>query len=179
MRQDEGEELRDGDVYHPRSPAHVKKRLWKQVSMCETRRDIAWERRRRQILKQGQKRQAGLNELEELDLTDEDLHELKGCIELGFGFNEEAGHRLCSTIPALDLYLSVHRRAAASHASTSELSELIVDDQSSIRSGLPSPSPSASSEQLNVYIPGDDPQLVKTKLKHWAQAVGCSVRQSH
>jgi len=25
---------------------------------------------------------------------------------------------------------------------------------------------------------GDDPELVKTKLRHWAQAVACSVMQS-
>uniref|UniRef100_A0A7N0RCZ2 Uncharacterized protein n=1 Tax=Kalanchoe fedtschenkoi TaxID=63787 RepID=A0A7N0RCZ2_KALFE len=167
----------------PLSPGakNVNKRLSKQLSMCETRRDIAWERRRTQILKQGQRRQL-LNELEELHLlTDEDLHELKGCIELGFGFNEEAGQRLCRTIPALDMYLSVHRRAIASHASTlrtrvssSTLSDL-MDDQSSGGS----PKSSSSSDQWNICSPGDDPQLVKTKLKHWAQAVGCSVRQSY
>lgn len=26
---------------------------------------------------------------------------------------------------------------------------------------------------------GDDPQQVKTKLRHWAQAVACSVLQSY
>jgi len=31
---------------------------------------------------------------------------------------------------------------------------------------------------INV-VAGDDPALIKTKLRHWAQAVACSVMQSH
>lgn len=96
-------------------PWKTKKRLSKQLSMCETSRDIAWERRRRQILRQERKKD-GLNDSE--DLTDEDLHELKGCIELGFGFNEEEGQRLCSTLPALDLYFAVNRQLSFSPIST-------------------------------------------------------------
>ncbi|CAM8938204.1 unnamed protein product [Rhodiola kirilowii] len=202
MRRDEAEGAEESrDMYHPsrrscseadelrRMPSsplaqNVKKKLSKQLSMCETRRDIAWERRRRQILKQEQKRQA-LNDLEELHLTDEDLHELKGCIELGFGFDEESGQRLSNTIPAIDLYLSVHRRAVASHhastlkthVSASALPDLMMDERSPMTPK--SPSSSSSSESWNICSPGDDPQLVKTKLRHWAQAVGCSVRQSY
>jgi len=29
------------------------------------------------------------------------------------------------------------------------------------------------------WYAGDDPEHVKTKLRHWAQAVACSVMQSH
>ena len=85
-----------------------KKRLSKQLSMCETARDIAWEKRRRQILRQERRRNASFDF--EKDLTDEDLHELKGSIELGFGFNEEDGQQLCNTLPALDLYFAVNRQ---------------------------------------------------------------------
>lgn len=92
-----------------------KKRLSKQLSMCETPRDIAWEKRRRQILRQ-ERRKQGI--LESDDLTDEDLHELKGCIELGFGFNEEEGQQLCNTLPALDLYFAVNRQLSPSPVST-------------------------------------------------------------
>ncbi|KAI8022924.1 hypothetical protein LOK49_LG03G01976 [Camellia lanceoleosa] len=88
-----------------------RKKLSKQLSMCETTRDTAWERRRRQILRQERKKQ-GINDSEVL--TDDDLSELKGCIELGFGFNEENGQRLCNTLPALDLYFAVNRQFATS-----------------------------------------------------------------
>jgi hypothetical protein len=97
-------------------PWKSSKRLSKQLSMRETSRDIAWERRRRQILRQERKKNGINNDSD--DLTDEDLHELKGCIELGFGFNEEDGQRLCSTLPALDLYFAVNRQLSTSPVST-------------------------------------------------------------
>ena len=92
-----------------------RKRLSKQLSMCETPRDIAWEKRRRQILLQ-ERRRNGIHDSD--DLTDEDLNELKGCIELGFGFNEEDGQTLCNTLPALDLYFAVNRQLSPSPVST-------------------------------------------------------------
>lgn len=113
MFESEADELR-GLSLAPR-PLNGKKRLLKQVSLCETSRDIAWERRRRQMLRQERKKD-GLVDSE--DLTDEDLHELKGCIELGFGFNEEEGQRLCTTLPALDLYFAVNRQLSSSPVST-------------------------------------------------------------
>lgn len=90
-----------------------RKRLSKQLSMCEKPRDIAWERRRRQ-----ERRRSIVNDCVCDDITDEDLHELKGCIELGFGFNEEDGQRLCNTLPALDLYFAVNRGLSPSPVST-------------------------------------------------------------
>lgn len=99
------EELRHMPLVPPKLKS--RKRLSKQLSMCETPRDVAWERRRRQILRQ-ERRRNGFDSAGD-DLTDEDLYELKGCIELGFGFNEEDGQRLCGTLPALDLYFAVNR----------------------------------------------------------------------
>ncbi|MBA0783234.1 hypothetical protein Gotri_000985 [Gossypium trilobum] len=115
--------------------------------MLETSRDIAWERRRRQILRQ-ERGKNGIAEGNGNGLTDEDLHELKGCIELGFGFNEEEGQQLCNTLPALDLYFAVNRQLSPSPVST-------------------------------PHSRREDPQQVKTKLRHWAQAVACSVMQSY
>lgn len=97
---------------------HTKRRLSKQLSMCEAPRNIAWERRRRQFLLQEQRRNAIATQHEGDDLTDEDLNELKGCIELGFGFNEKNGQRLCPTIPALDLYFAVNRQVPISPMSS-------------------------------------------------------------
>ncbi|XP_039021870.1 uncharacterized protein LOC120154115 [Hibiscus syriacus] len=145
--------------------------LSKQLSMLETSREIAWERRRRQILRQ----EKGKNGIPEANgITDEDLNELKGCIELGFGFNEEAGQQLCNTLPALDLYFAVNRQLSPSPVSTphSRRSSSI----SSLRSSsFGSPK---SDQDWKICSPGEDPQQVKTKLRHWAQAVACSVMQS-
>lgn len=94
------------------------KKLSKQLSMCEIPRDIAWEKRRRQFL-QRKKSTVGNNSQEfEAYLTDEDMNELRGCIDLGFGFNEEGGQTLCNTLPALDLYFAVNRQYLTSPVSS-------------------------------------------------------------
>ncbi|KAF5191427.1 carboxylate clamp-TPR protein [Thalictrum thalictroides] len=152
-----------------------RKRLSKQLSMCETTRDIAWERRRRQILILQERRKNGIIDDSEqaMGISDEDLNELKGCIDLGFGFNEEYGHGLTNTLPALDLYFAVNRQFSPSPVST----------PSGSSSGRPSsssfPSPKSDSDSWKICSPGDDPQQVKTKLRHWAQAVACFVKQSY
>lgn len=43
-------------------------------------------------------------------LTGDDLDELKGCLDLGFGFSYEEIPELCSTLPALELCYSMSRR---------------------------------------------------------------------
>ncbi|KAG8648114.1 uncharacterized protein LOC110623765 [Manihot esculenta] len=149
-----------------------KKKLSKQLSMCETRRDIAWEKRRHQTLMQERKKN---NIIDSEDLTDEDLNELKGCIELGFGFNEEEGQQLCNTLPALDLYFAVNRQLSPSPVSTPECPETM----SSLGKRSSSFGSQTSDSDWKICSPGDDPQQVKTKLRHWAQAVACSVLQSY
>ncbi|KAF7805210.1 uncharacterized protein G2W53_044321 [Senna tora] len=148
------------------APWQKRKRLLsKQLSMCETRRDIAWEKRRRQILRQ-ERRRNGIQEYCD-DLTDEDLNELKGSIELGFGFNEEDGQTLCNTLPALDLYFAVNRQLSSCSP------ESLGDRSSSFGSTK------SDSDSWKICSPGEDPEQVKTKLRHWAQAVACSVMQSY
>ncbi|CAN1233513.1 hypothetical protein LINPERPRIM_LOCUS3933 [Linum perenne] len=146
--------------------------LSKQLSMRETSRDVAWERRRRQILKQ-ERRKGGIPNVDSSeDLTDEDLKELKGCIELGFGFNEEKGQHLTNTFPALDLYFAVNRQISPSPVTTPR--------RRSVERQLPPESPKAEQDwKICNPVAGDHPDQVKTKLRHWAQAVGCSVRQSY
>ncbi|CAN7019621.1 hypothetical protein BRARA_F00555 [Brassica rapa] len=168
----EVEELQKMPLEPPKKP---KKRLSKQLSMLETKRDIAWERHRRQMLHHLQRKQ--INEGGDIDLTDEDLSELKGSIELGFGFNEEQGQQLTTTLPALDLYFAVTRQISpvstpgSSGSSSSRLTSL-GDPSSSFGSPI-----SDSSDGLKLLSPGDNPQQVKTRLRHWAQAVACSVIQ--
>ncbi|XP_058086652.1 uncharacterized protein LOC131233852 isoform X2 [Magnolia sinica] len=43
-------------------------------------------------------------------LTNGDLDELKGCLDLGFGFNYEEISELCNTLPALELCYSMSQR---------------------------------------------------------------------
>ncbi|KAK2402840.1 hypothetical protein P8452_09049 [Trifolium repens] len=146
-----------------------KKRLSKQLSMCEKPRDMAWERRRRQE----RRRSSIVQDCVCDDITDDDLHELKGCIELGFGFNEEDGQRLCNTLPALDLYFAVNRGLSPSPVSTPQSRASSLGARSSSFG-----SPRSDADSWKICSPGDDPELVKTKLRHWAQAVACSVMQS-
>ncbi|KAI5676758.1 hypothetical protein M9H77_07708 [Catharanthus roseus] len=176
------------------------KRLSKQLSMCETPRDIAWEKRRRQMLLQEKKKEKINNNNNNIDteyLTDEDLNELKGSIELGFGFNEEQGQKLCNTLPALDLYFAVNRQFSTSpvlspntpgsNASSGSIGgSSSSSSSSSIGSSVKSlgersssfGSPRSDSDSWKILAPGDDPEQVKTKLRHWALAVACSVMQS-
>ncbi|KVH90930.1 Protein of unknown function DUF1685 [Cynara cardunculus var. scolymus] len=43
-------------------------------------------------------------------LTDEDLDELKGCFDLGFGFSYDEIPELCNTLPALELCYSMSQK---------------------------------------------------------------------
>nr|GMD08595.1 Protein spire [Ipomoea batatas] len=82
-------------------------------------------------------------------VTDDDLDELRGCIDLGFGFHPEPHDldpKLAHTFPALELFCAVNKHYNQSLSSMFDL--------------------------------GEDPETVKTKLKQWAQVVACSVRQS-
>ncbi|KAK8506861.1 hypothetical protein V6N13_052225 [Hibiscus sabdariffa] len=136
--------------------------LSKQLSMCKTCRDISWERRRRQ--------QRGKN-----GLTDEDLHELRGCIDLGFRFNEQDCHKLCNTLPALDLYFAVNRQLPVSTGHSRRSSSISSLGGSSSSSASPVSEPA----DWKICSPGENPEQVKAKLRHWAQAVACSLIQSY
>ncbi|KAJ6735411.1 INSERTASE putative (DUF1685)-RELATED [Salix purpurea] len=137
--------------------------LYKQHSWSpDIYRDEAWLRRKRNYKKKKSK-----------SVTDEDLDELKGCIELGFGFDSpEMDPRLSDTFPALELYYAVNKNCYDHSASK----PFIDTPSSSMASDCDSLSPMGSPH--NIFGPGDNPQTVKTRLKQWAQVVACSVRQS-
>ncbi|XP_074592358.1 uncharacterized protein LOC141848195 [Curcuma longa] len=157
-----------------------RKKLSKQLSMQETTREAKWEKRRRMLLaveeQEEEEQQAEEEGRRVRSLTDEDLDELKGCIELGFGFSEEGGgHDLRHTLPALDLYFAVNRLrnySSSSGSTSSTSSPTTLSPRSADGS-------STSGESWKICNPGDNPQLVKTRLRHWAQAVACSLRQSY
>ncbi|CAD5176819.1 unnamed protein product [Musa acuminata subsp. malaccensis] len=133
-------------------------------------------------------------------LTDEDLKELKGCLDLGFGFSYEEIPELCNTLPALELCYSMTQRFLDDHhhhhhhhqrsfyrSSSGESMDLCASPTSppianwrisspgtKIRScNPPSPKPSFS---LIFLPPGDHPDEVKARLRYWAQAVACTIR---
>ncbi|KAG2309558.1 hypothetical protein Bca52824_029306 [Brassica carinata] len=97
-------------------------------------------------------------------LTDDDLEELKGCVDLGFGFNYEEIPELCNTLPALELCYSMSQKFMDQDHSPEKKQPTMLESQVS---------PIAS---WKISSPGDNPDDVKARLKFWAQAVACTVR---
>nr|GEY09868.1 hypothetical protein [Tanacetum cinerariifolium] len=165
----------------PRYTKNSKKILSRQLSMLETSRDLAWEKKRRQMLKQERKREISIANPNE-HVSDEDVDELKGCIELGFGFNEEKGGQdLANTLPALDFYFAINRLGSpvsSPRSASSPRSKLSGFGSSSSKSLDEGRSSISSEDSWKIFSQGEDPQHVKTKLRHWAQVVACSVKQS-
>ncbi|CAN1346217.1 hypothetical protein LINPERPRIM_LOCUS40688 [Linum perenne] len=126
--------------------------LYKQNSWSpDIHRDEVWLRRKKNSKNRRTK-----------SVTDEDVDELKGCFELGFGFNSpDVDQRLSDTLPALGLY----------HAVNKQYNESVSKSSSYTVSECDSPSSSVGSPREN------DPQTVKTRLRQWAQVVACSARQ--
>ncbi|XP_010930191.2 uncharacterized protein [Elaeis guineensis] len=103
-------------------------------------------------------------------LTDEDLEDLKGCLDLGFGFSYEEIPELCNTLPALELCYSMSQRFLDEQQQQSRSPEAATAEPCAAAS---SPAPVAN---WKISSPGDHPEEVKARLKYWAQAVACTVR---
>ncbi|KVI00290.1 uncharacterized protein LOC112519274 [Cynara cardunculus var. scolymus] len=100
-------------------------------------------------------------------LTDEDLEELRGCLDLGFGFSYDEIPELCNTLPALELCYSMTQKFLDDQQKSPE-SPSTASESSSPHSG--------ATANWKISSPGDDPEDVKARLKFWAQAVACTVR---
>ncbi|KAL7231807.1 hypothetical protein ACSBR2_009941 [Camellia fascicularis] len=137
--------------------------LFKQKSWSpDGYRDEAWQRR---------KGNHGSRKRRSKSVTDEDLDELKACIELGFGFDSpDTDQRLSDTLPALGLFYAVNKQY---YDSVSKSSSSLFSSTAS-----ECDSPSSVGSPHTIFGPGDNPQTVKTRLRQWAQVVACSVRQS-
>lgn len=167
------------------SSSGKKRILSKQLSMKETTREVKWEKRRRQIHRQ--RSSMALQDVEEeasanmfaattdsemgsstervpKRLTDGDLDELRGSMELGFGFDEEnGGQNLCDTLPALDLYFAVNRQLSEPkmRLSTSSLpSPTSATSSSSTLGGTSNPgspvAPSSFMDSWKICSPGKE-----------------------
>ncbi|KAF7810972.1 uncharacterized protein G2W53_031948 [Senna tora] len=82
--------------------------LYKQQSWSpDTLREEAWQRRTVNNVAGG-----GSRLRHSKSLSEDDLEELKACIELGFGFDSpELDPKLSNTIPALEFYHAVNKQA--------------------------------------------------------------------
>lgn len=103
-------------------------------------------------------------------LTDDDLDELKGCLDLGFGFSYDEIPELCNTLPALELCYSMSQKFLDEHQRSPEAPSDPVpatDSCSSLNGPI---------ANWKISSPGDHPEEVKARLKYWAQAVACTVR---
>lgn len=121
-------------------------------------RDEAWIRKRQA------NHQIGLERSK--SVTDDDLEELKGCIELGFGFEPDSPDlepKLSDTLPALEFYCAVNRQYSERLSRTSSFSSIASDSEGSSTS--------------TIFDPANGPETVKMRLKQWARVVACSVRQ--
>lgn len=116
-----------------------------------------WEGKKKKVLLEGYMDDEDLGRTK--SLTDDDLDELKGCLDLGFGFSYEEIPELCNTLPALELCYSMspplHPHDKESSSSSSSSSVL---------------------SNWKISSPGDHPDDVKARLKYWAQAVACTVK---
>ena len=69
------------------------------------------QKKKKQVLLEGYVETADEDDLTRTkSLTDEDLDELKGCLDLGFGFSYEEIPELCNTLPALELCYSMSQK---------------------------------------------------------------------
>ncbi|XP_042472642.1 uncharacterized protein LOC122055330 [Zingiber officinale] len=105
-------------------------------------------------------------------LRGEDLEELKGCLDLGFGFNYDEIPELCNTLPALELCYSMSQRFLDEQQHNRSLDRSSSGDSLDLCESPSSPLVA----NWKIASPGDDPDEVKARLKYWAQAVACTIR---
>ncbi|XP_010517348.1 PREDICTED: uncharacterized protein LOC104792814 [Camelina sativa] len=136
------------------------KPLMKQQSLpAEVNRDEAWLRMKKRHPSDRLRRSKSC-------ITNDDIEELKGCFDLGFGFEPDSpdfSPRLSKTIPALDLYTAIHRQ---------------YNNHLSRTSSSASEPHVSNSSTMTIVNKGDDGKMMKKKLKQWAKVVACSARHS-
>lgn len=99
--------------------------LYKQRSWSpDSEREEVWLRR---------KGNYGLGRRRSKSVTDDDLEELKACIELGFGFgpnSPDLDPRLSDALPALGFYCTVNKQYSNSLSRSSSVSSIESDSDS-------------------------------------------------
>lgn len=131
----------------PPPPLPTHRRLHKLNSWSpDLLRDEAWQRRKGKGRKEGcSGGGSGLGRSR--SISDEDLEELRGCMDLGFGFDSpEIDPKLSDTFPALGFYHAVNKQYQRSLSRSSSVSSLV-----SVASDNDSDQCSSSS----IYDPGE------------------------
>ncbi|KAK4754116.1 hypothetical protein SAY87_002220 [Trapa incisa] len=143
------------------SSSLYKHRAWS----ADMYRDEVWERRKGRHMARLVRRSKSV--------ADEDLDEIKACIELGFSFEPpEIDPRLSDTLPGLPFYYAVLSNTYL-HSMASKSRSNSVDGSESCSSNV---SPADSPGHQSMFSPGDNPKVVKTRLRQWARANLCNVR---
>ncbi|KAL7594012.1 hypothetical protein Lser_V15G33270 [Lactuca serriola] len=101
-------------------------------------------------------------------ITTEDINELKGCVDLGFNFASEPT-KLSKTFPALDLYYATSIPPTSSSNSSATTSNH--------GDSPPQPCSPHNASTTTLFNSGENPEMVKRRLKQWAQVVACAARQ--
>lgn len=100
-------------------------------------RSSSSKKKKNQVLLEGYVDAADEDDLSRTkSLTDEDLDELKGCLDLGFGFSYEEIPELCNTLPALELCYSMSQKFMDEHQKSPENSPAALDSCSSSSSPI-------------------------------------------
>jgi hypothetical protein len=115
----------------PVAEAEEAEDVWRGL---QRRAQSAWPRRAsRPVVVAGEERplaRAGSAEIGGMgrarSLTDDDLEELKGCVDLGFGFSYDEIPELCGTLPALELCYSMSQRFLDDHQQQSKPEEPVA-----------------------------------------------------
>jgi hypothetical protein len=90
------------------------------------------KKKKNQVLLEGYVEAADEDDLTRTkSLTDEDLDELKGCLDLGFGFSYDEIPELCNTLPALELCYSMSQKFMDEHQKSPESAQAAATDSCS------------------------------------------------
>lgn len=124
---------------HVHSTSLLKQHSWSP----DIYREEAWTRRK------GNYRR---NRCRSKSVTDEDLDELKACIELGFGFDSpEVDQRLSDTLPALDFYHAVVNKQYSDIVPRPSTASSAASDCDSATSSVGSPLILPGMGSLNIF----------------------------
>lgn len=98
---------------------------WERINNGEKLLSKKKKKKKKQVLLEAYVENVDEDDLKRTkSLTDDDLDELKGCLDLGFGFSYDEIPELCNTLPALELCYSMSQKFLDDHQKTPENSPL-------------------------------------------------------
>ncbi|XP_020575724.1 uncharacterized protein LOC110021533 [Phalaenopsis equestris] len=156
--------------YTPPPPILRSKTLLKQKSWSpELDYKESWQRRKSLSLDRRNRRS--------ISVTDEDIDELRGFLDLGIVFGDECpddgncSKKLSEALPALDLYLALRRSFRGS----------VAGESSSASDSISSPDVSPAESPLSMFAisPSESQEARQAGIKRWARLVALAARDSY